>query len=453
MAPKKKRSMLKNMKIGEVSMVARGANQPAAVSIFKIDKQEKSPEDVLKAMFSEILSGMEQGRVFRQLADDMCVFTDAFRESFYSVIHNPIEYPDQKSAIKENLGQFAQVMTALVDDSEIIKSFEAIVKQAKVKTERGKKFPASDFAYVPDKEKPSTWKLRLTKVPGGKPDSGIVGAAVAALGPGFRGQKVQLPSTAVAGVKSKVRRAWLAADPDRKEGDLPEVLKKSQEEIEMEKTLEFFKAMAELSDAEKEFYQGLEKSAQDEITKEDMSMDQIVAALRKLVKPAKKKPFVAKSNDETFKMGDLVVKKSEVGDAAFIVMKAQQVEIDLAKSETAEAKDKLADIALAKEAGELFPNLPGTNEEKGQILKSIRQMPEAQQESQIKMMKAGDAAVAAQMIEKGHGNRQDGDETPTETLNKMATEKAATDGITFAKAYTAVMDTPEGAALYEKTLN
>ena len=53
------------------------------------------------------------------------------------------------------------------------------------------KFPASDYAYAPDPKSPSTWKLRLTATPGGKPDSSIVGAACAALGKGFRGNKVE----------------------------------------------------------------------------------------------------------------------------------------------------------------------------------------------------------------------------------------------------------------------
>ena len=95
------------------------------------------------------------------------------------------------------------------------------------KTEDGKAFPASDYAYVPDATKPSTWKLRLTLTPGGKPDARIVGAAVAALGKGFRGQKVQIPSAALAGVKAKVRSAWRKANPDKKAADIPAAIKET----------------------------------------------------------------------------------------------------------------------------------------------------------------------------------------------------------------------------------
>jgi hypothetical protein len=99
------------------------------------------------------------------------------------------------------------------------------IKVAPMKTEDGKKYPASDFAYVPDPSSPSTWKLRLTSTPGGSPDTRIVGAALAALGPGFRGNKVQIPSKDLAGVKAKVKTAWNKIHPDAKPEDVPSILK------------------------------------------------------------------------------------------------------------------------------------------------------------------------------------------------------------------------------------
>jgi hypothetical protein len=98
--------------------------------------------------------------------------------------------------------------------------------KAQTKTEGGKAFPASDFAYVPDAEKPTTWKLRLTSTPGGDPDPAIVGAAAAALSPaGFRGNTVDIPAADKAGVVARVRRAWRKANPDKKPEDMPEAIK------------------------------------------------------------------------------------------------------------------------------------------------------------------------------------------------------------------------------------
>ncbi len=53
-----------------------------------------------------------------------------------------------------------------------------------VKVESGVEFPAEAYAYVPDPEKPSTWKVRLWEDPEKKETPRQVGMAVAALGPG-----------------------------------------------------------------------------------------------------------------------------------------------------------------------------------------------------------------------------------------------------------------------------
>jgi hypothetical protein len=76
-----------------------------------------------------------------------------------------------------------------------------------MKTEGGAKYPAADYAFVPDPAKPTTWKLRMTLTPG-KLDMRILGDACAALGKGFRGNKVDLPPDSVAGVKAKLRGAY-----------------------------------------------------------------------------------------------------------------------------------------------------------------------------------------------------------------------------------------------------
>lgn len=102
-------------------------------------------------------------------------------------------------------------------------------QEYQTKTEDGRPFPPGDYAYVPDRERPSTWKLRLTSTPGGPPDPRIVGAAVAALGPGFRGQKVQIPSADLAAVKRKVRAAWRRAHPDASPEDVPAVIRASED--------------------------------------------------------------------------------------------------------------------------------------------------------------------------------------------------------------------------------
>ena len=119
---------------------------------------------------------------------------------------------------------------ALVDrganqDAHVLFWKRAIGK-APTKTDGGQSYPAAAYAYVPDAESPSTWKLRLWETPSRKVSARQVGLAVAALGPGgFRGNRVQIPAAALAGVKAKVLAAWRKANPDRKPDEIPGVLK------------------------------------------------------------------------------------------------------------------------------------------------------------------------------------------------------------------------------------
>lgn len=56
----------------------------------------------------------------------------------------------------------------------------------KMKKVDGEEHPASDFAYVPDPEKPSTWKLPIF-------NARHVGAALAAMTSDYRGREVEIP--------------------------------------------------------------------------------------------------------------------------------------------------------------------------------------------------------------------------------------------------------------------
>lgn len=105
----------------------------------------------------------------------------------------------------------------------------AAEKAAKpMKTEGGEKYPAEAYAYVPDASKPSSWKLRLWDSPSAGVTTAQVGRALAALSEGgFRGNRVEIPSADMAGVKRKIRAAW---NQVHEEGDeMPDVLKAAEE--------------------------------------------------------------------------------------------------------------------------------------------------------------------------------------------------------------------------------
>jgi hypothetical protein len=98
--------------------------------------------------------------------------------------------------------------------------------EAATRTVDGQPYPRSDWAYTPS-DKPSTWKLRLTATPGGAPDAALVGAACAALGPGFRGNKVGIPRAARADVVATVRAAWKKANPGKDASEMPPAIKEA----------------------------------------------------------------------------------------------------------------------------------------------------------------------------------------------------------------------------------
>lgn len=81
-------------------------------------------------------------------------------------------------------------------------------EKSPIKREGGIDFPASDYAWVPNPALPSSWKLRLTESPG-KVTLAQLGKAAAALSTGgFRGQKAQIPSTALSAVKRRIRAEY-----------------------------------------------------------------------------------------------------------------------------------------------------------------------------------------------------------------------------------------------------
>lgn len=114
---------------------------------------------------------------------------------------------------------------ALLKEADVILVW--LKEQASFKTEDGVEYPAAAFAYTPDKELPSGWKLRLWEDPEKKVTRTQLGRAAAALSPGgFRGQKVEIPSADLPAVKRKIRVEYSKLDvPDE---EIPRWVKESE---------------------------------------------------------------------------------------------------------------------------------------------------------------------------------------------------------------------------------
>jgi len=160
------------------------------------------------------------------------------------------------------------------------------------------------------------------------------------------------------------------------------------------------------------------------------------------------------ANDETAVIEGQTVVKSEVGAAVFSILKSQQTRIDKGQEDIVKERQARELIEFTKQAEGMYPNLPGESAAKGKVMKYLADADTDVRETLTGMLKAGNEGIEVSKAfdELGSSTVPVGGGTPLAKLNKMAEDKAAEDSITFAKAYNEVLETPEGAALYEKTL-
>ena len=136
--------------------------------------------------------------------------------------------------IAEEIGMpdlFDRIESAGRQRTELLEKSGFEFKAKKVcKTEDGVCYPAADYAFVPDAQQPSAWKLRMTQ---GKPGNVTVeqlGRAAAAFSEGgFRGNQVELPSGTVSSVKRKIRGQYRKLDVPAE--DIPESIKMLKDDI------------------------------------------------------------------------------------------------------------------------------------------------------------------------------------------------------------------------------
>lgn len=410
------------LKIGHLSAVDMPAHEGAEVKVIKarvITKEDNSVEfePMLKSAFSSALSA----RKLSDKMDELWPLNGALREAAEKIAKDDA-VADKQSAMAEAVNEYLDAIRETL-------TCEPLAKAA-TKTEDGEEFPAGDYAYVPDAEAPSGWKLRLTSTPGGDPDPAIVGAAAAALGAGFRGQKVEIPDADRAAVVARVRSAWVKANPDKKPEEMPEGIRK-QEEADMD--LKKYKALAEMSDAQKAHYNGL--SEQDQTAFIDMASDEREACVK-----------ACATDDEQFTAdGGTVVVKSKVGEAVYKVLLSQQEQIR-------KQRDEMEMESMKKRAGEELSHLPGELTAKAKALRAINNLPDAERDCVVAMLKAGDDASKTG-FEPAAASGEGEQLTAEQKLDKMAGDYAAKHNVTKSKAYTEVMRTEEGRKLYEEADN
>lgn len=182
--------------------------------------------------------------------------------------------------------------------------------------------------------------------------------------------------------------------------------------------------LAKMSDAEKSY---MDKMS-DEDKKKFMAMD---------AEDRKKQMGVAKANDESFTdtLGQ-VIRKSEVGENAFVVMKSQHER--LAKMEEDAANREALELVKS-----LCPTLPGTDEAKATALRKCRTSLSTEEfETLEKALKAGEEAMKGRMVAKAHDAPVGNDDAKTAYdtgIAKIMSDKQI--------SKSAAMSSPEGLKL------
>lgn len=198
----------------------------------------------------------------------------------YSYISPEIafSYKDKKSG--EDVGP--TLLAAALTNRPFLEELEPVVLSEKLsgfifatKTDDGVEYGSDAYLYVPDPDKPSTWKLRVKEVVGGqkKVTRAQLGRAAAALGPGFRGQKVELPAGEKAKVVKKLISLYhkLGVEDD----EIPKYLKAMEKEVTdmEEKEIRKLLGIDEKANIE-ESIKGLVAKADDKKLREVLGIDE-----------------------------------------------------------------------------------------------------------------------------------------------------------------------------------
>lgn len=402
--------------------------------------------------FKEVYADLEQLEEFKDIGDEFQEQVNALCQAVWTILADE-SVKNKQAAIEATAEQFlVSVKEGLSEEDESLhKAIHIggyVVSKADGKTYSGKAFPKSDFAYTPDDE-PTHWKLRLTKTPGGAPDAGIIGAAVAALGQGFRGNKVQIPAEALASVKAKVRAAWEKCHPEAGADEVPAVIRKgvhmtleqleaevvklqpqvatlteanavlkSENALVLKMSKKERKLYASMSDDERKSYMAADTDKRKEMmgackekAKEKSATDSMDEATRKrfdAAGPIEKAAIVAQvlkaakkeNDDEEDEDDDETAKALKMANAALTdrVAKAETNLAEIAKASRREHFTKRAETELPNTAGKPF--------EKGEMLMQMAEHAPGGEDGPVfkgfmQQLVAADGAMKAHFVEVG----------------------------------------------------
>lgn len=148
------------------------------------------PKDYKPFSGAESFEELDEWRSARDQQSAVDQTTYETRALMENVMDSDDDLATKPGKIKKIASGFQQRAADIL--SGMAKAIEPEAEKQVTKTEDGVEFKASDYAVVPDAEKPATWKLRLAEKRSGNFTVVQVARAITAMQPsGFRGQRVQ----------------------------------------------------------------------------------------------------------------------------------------------------------------------------------------------------------------------------------------------------------------------
>ena len=153
--------------------------------------------------------------------------------------------------------------------------------------------------------------------------------------------------------------------------------------------------------------------------------------------------------DESFTIGTNAIKKSDVGEGVFNVIKALHETTVSQAAQLAKAEDNRTETELVAKARTDYPNVPGEPLDKARVLKALDKVDPKVRETVEKIMAFANKAASDRLSELGGGGEIEIG-TAEQELNKLAKAHATEHKVDFAKAYDHVLTS--NPALYQKYL-
>lgn len=224
------------------------------------------------------------------------------------------------------------------------------------------------------------------------------------------------------------------------ESTMPDENSKQVEELT--KKLERATAVGTLTDMQKAHFEGLKEDEQDEFLAK--SADEREEIVKKLAKAAQD------DNPVVYTTAEGIELRKSAGDV--MIAMAKQNDVNAKRND--KLQKKLDQTALEKRAETELANVPGTIEERAGMLKAVDAIEdESVRKAAMKILKSKNDSMAHAFNTEGHGGipKSGSGEDDLDQLAKKHQE--ANSGMSYEKAYDAVLKTPEGAAAYNKCVN